>query len=78
MTAKLKLSIIMICLIFISGCVNIPEEPKLKISNTEIRLGDSPTEDFKHVNLTFSDVKLYSNEAPTQQAAGYPNSSKVQ
>ena len=52
----------MICLIFISGCVNIPEEPKLKISNTEIRLGDSPTEDFKHVNLTFSDVKLYSNK----------------
>jgi len=62
MDTKLKLCGMMICLIFLSGCVNISEEQELKISNTEIRIGDSPTEDFNHVNLTFSDVKLYSDK----------------
>jgi hypothetical protein len=62
MDAKLKLFVMMICLTFLCGCVNIQEESESKISNTEIRIGDSPAEDFKHVNLTFSDVKVYSDK----------------
>lgn len=59
MDAKITLALIAICMILFSGCINIPEESTLKISNTEIRIGDSPIEDFKHVNLTISNVTLY-------------------
>lgn len=61
MNGKIILCVVTICLIILSGCVNVPEEPAVKISNSVILIGDSPIEDFKHVNLTFSEVKLYSN-----------------
>ena len=57
---KTKLVIILAiaaCCILISGCV---EEP-VGIINApvEILIGDMPTDEFKHINITFSEIKLH-------------------
>ncbi len=52
-------SIIALAMIF-SGCVE--EEAGIKTTLTEIRIGDMPTDEFDHINVTFSEVKLHSNE----------------
>ncbi|MCK5112069.1 MAG: DUF4382 domain-containing protein [Thermoplasmatales archaeon] len=41
-----------------SGCIETPKE-EAKVSLTEIRIGDMPTDEFKHINVTFSEVKLH-------------------
>ena len=48
-------------LVFISGCIQ-EDQVGVKTSFTEVRIGDMPTDDFIHVNVTFSEIKLHSNE----------------
>jgi len=61
---KLKIVIITIILIssiFLSGCVEQPitgDESAI----TDIRIGDAPTDEFSHINITFSEIRLHSNE----------------
>ena len=45
-------------LALISGCIQ-KEEVGIKTSLTEIRIGDMPTEEFSHINVTFSEIKLH-------------------
>ncbi len=45
----------------LSGCLE-GEETAAKTSLTEIRIADMPTEDFLHVNISFSEIRLHSNE----------------
>ena len=47
-------------LVFTSGCVE--EEAEVGAAVTEIRIGDTPIEDFSYVNVTFSEFKLHSTE----------------
>jgi len=68
----MKKSHVFICIIIcffilISGCTEIPDtgdggEKENEVSFTEIRICDSPSENFSHINVTFSEVKLFSNE----------------
>ena len=50
-------------LVAISGCIEEkPEEGgevEAQMSFTEVRISDMPTEDFSHINITFSTVKLH-------------------
>jgi hypothetical protein len=46
--------------ILLSGCTQLQNE--LQMSLTEIQIGDMPTEEFRFINVTFSNVTLYSNE----------------
>ena len=69
----MEMKIFVVCavaglLVLLSGCVEVQEDiengkVESKISFTEIRVGDMPTEDFSHVNVTFSEIKLHSNES---------------
>lgn len=43
--------------ILISGCVE--EQVGVKTALTDIRIGDMPTDEFRHVNITFSEIKLH-------------------
>lgn len=65
------LSLAITIIIFLSGCLeeNVIES---KISFTEIRIGDMPTDDFSHINVTFSEVKLHSNETGWQSILSEP------
>ena len=59
----MKMKIFVVCavvvlLVFTSGCVE-QEEVGVKTSLTGIRIGDMPTEDFSHINVTFSEIKLH-------------------
>ena len=59
----MKMKIFVICavvalLVFTSGCVE-QEEEGVKSSLTEIRIGDMPTDDFRHINVTFSEIRLH-------------------
>ena len=46
-----------------SGCVDVQdgdgEDIEAKMAFTEIRVGDKPTDDFIHVNVTFSEIRLH-------------------
>lgn len=57
---------IILLLALFAGCVEeTPDDGDIvesKLSYTEIKIGDKPTEDFLHVNVTFSQVQLYNNE----------------
>lgn len=60
----MKIKIVVVCatialFILTSGCVQQQEEVGIKTSLTEIRFGDMPTDDFKHINITFSEIKLH-------------------
>ena len=69
----MEIKIVAVCaviglLVLLNGCVEDQEDTgngkiESKISFTEIRVGDMPTEDFSHVNVTFSEIKLHSNES---------------
>lgn len=48
-------------LVLTSGCIQ-QEEVGLKTCLTEIRIGDMPTEDFSHINVTFSEIKLHKSD----------------
>ena len=51
--------------ICISGCTQTTDngdETQAGISFTEIRICDSPSENFSNIYITFSEVKLFSNE----------------
>ena len=37
------------------------DEPKSETSSLQIKIGDKPIDDFKHVNITFSEIKIHSN-----------------
>ena len=69
MKTKIFVIIAVVCaLVLLSGCVEVQDETgngesESKISFTEIRVGDMPTEDFSHVNVTFSEIKLHSTES---------------
>ncbi len=68
----MKIKIICLCsivcsLVLLSGCTEVPDtgnggEIPTVTSFTEIRIRDSPSENFSHINVTFSEVKLHSNE----------------
>ena len=45
-----------------AGCLEDDEGTAAKTSLTEIRVADMPTEDFRHVNVSFTEVLLHSNE----------------
>ncbi len=67
MKMKIVVISVIVCLfVLASGCVEVHDEAdgevESKMSFTEIRVGDIPTEDFSHVNITFSEIKLHSNE----------------
>lgn len=50
-------------LVFASGCVEeTQQDGEPAVSVTSFCIGDVPTDDFIHVNITFSEVKLHSNE----------------
>jgi len=58
----MKTEIVLVCaavalIVLASGCVE--QVAVVKTSLTEIRVGDMPTEDFSHINVTFSEVKLH-------------------
>lgn len=59
---------ILICVfILISGCTDNPVinnggETETDTSFTQIRICDSPSENFSHFNITFSEAKLFSNK----------------
>ena len=48
-------------LVIASGCIEVQDEEangdvESKMSFTEIRVGDMPTDDFSHINITFSEI----------------------
>ncbi len=46
--------------LLISGCIETQDgEIQVTLASTEIRIGDMPTDDFSHINITFSQVKLH-------------------
>ena len=65
----MKMKIFVVCaatvlFVIASGCVEVQDEEangevESKMSFTEIRVGDMPTDDFSHVNITFSEIKLH-------------------
>lgn len=65
----MKTKIVVVCAVVVlslllSGCVEVQDdggggEVESKMSFTEIRVGDTPTEDFSHINVTFSEIKLH-------------------
>ncbi len=57
------ISLLVSMLVFTSGCIEETQQKgETAISVTSFRIGDVPTDDFIHVNITFSEVKLHSNE----------------
>lgn len=68
MNMKMFVVGVIVCLFVLAcGCVEIQDEGdggeiESKMSFTEIHVGDIPTEEFSHVNVTFSEIKLHSNE----------------
>ena len=63
----MSLCIIICIFILISGCTESPDinnggKTQTEISFTEIRICDSPSENFSSINIMFSEVKLFSNE----------------
>lgn len=62
-----SIAIIICSFILITGCIetsdkNDEKETENQFSSTEIRIRDSPSENFTHINIKFSEVKLFSNE----------------
>jgi hypothetical protein len=49
---------VVILLVFTSGCVE-QDKVEVKTSLTGIRIGDMPTENFRYINVTFSEIKLH-------------------
>lgn len=61
---KLKIviaTILLIGSILLSGCVE-QQSTGDEYAVTDIRIGDAPTDEFSHINITFSEVRLHSNE----------------
>ncbi|MCU0851290.1 MAG: PKD domain-containing protein [Candidatus Thermoplasmatota archaeon] len=59
------ISLVMCILIILSGCTQTTindDGTQNGISVTEIRICDNPSENFSHVTITLSEVKLFSNE----------------
>ncbi len=50
----------------LAGCLEGDEGTAAKTSLTEIRVADMPTDDFLHVNVSFTEVLLHSDEAGWQ------------
>lgn len=65
----MKMKIFVVCaatvlFVIASGCIQVQDEEKngevgSKMSFTEIRVSDMPTDDFSHINITFSEIKLH-------------------
>jgi len=58
------LSAVVGLMVLLCGCTQVQDEVgngevESKMSFTEIRIGDMPTDDFSHVNVTFSEIKLH-------------------
>ena len=45
--------------VLMSGCVEEDSGVEAKMTYTEVRVGDMPTENFSHINVTFSEVLLH-------------------
>jgi hypothetical protein len=59
------MGVILCGFILLSGCTQTTDngdETQADISFTEIRICDSPSENFSNIYITFSEVKLFSNE----------------
>ena len=64
MKGKLSaIGVVAVLLMSLSGCMQTEEQnggtTEAQMSLTEIRVGDIPTEDFSHVNVTFSEIRLH-------------------
>lgn len=55
----------------LAGCLD-QNGAEAKTSLVEIRVGDMPTQDFATINVTFSEVKLYSNQTGWVSIAAEP------
>ncbi|UCF13356.1 MAG: DUF4382 domain-containing protein [Thermoplasmatales archaeon] len=54
-------------MVLLSGCTQVQDEVEngevvSKMSFTEIRIGDIPTDDFSHINVTFSEIRLHKSD----------------
>jgi len=58
----LGVAAVMLAVGLTAGCLEDDEDTAAKTSLTEIRVADMPTEDFLHVNVSFTEVLLHSNE----------------
>ena len=67
---KMKMKIFIICvvglLLLLSGCVETPDtdqdrdgDIEAELSAVEFRVTDKVTEDFSHVNVTFTEIRLF-------------------
>ena len=54
-------TVLILCSILLSGCVE-QQDADVASAVTDIRIGDAPTDEFKYLNITFSEVRLHSNE----------------
>lgn len=60
--ASVAVAVTALCVLAaLAGCLD-GGETEAKTSLTEIRIADMPTEDFLHVNVSFSEMRLHSNE----------------
>lgn len=61
------LSAVVGLMVLLSGCTEVQDEVEngeveAKMSFTEIRMGDMPTDDFSHINVTFSEIRLHKSD----------------
>lgn len=54
-------TILLLGSIMLCGCVE-QSNTNGEYAVTDIRIGDAPTDEFDHINITFSEVRLHSNE----------------
>lgn len=53
--------LMLVSVILLSGCIE--EKVGVKTTLTEIKVGDMPTDDFDHIWINFSEIRLHSNES---------------
>ena len=63
--------------VLVTGCVEEKKSVAVEKGTTEILVGDVPIDTFKHVNVTFSEIKLYKqtddeNESPWRVVTSTP------
>lgn len=53
--------LMLVSVTLLSGCIE--EKVGVKTTLTEIKVGDMPTDDFDHIWINFSEIRLHSNES---------------
>ncbi len=61
------LSAVVGLMVLLSGCTQVQDdvengEVESKMSFTEFRIGDMPTDDFSYINVTFSEIRLHKSD----------------